>query len=86
MRGAVFTLLLGALLAISAVAHADSEARHLLARSLSASPPLSLQPDDRQWLERRKALVLGSSRPDYPPFEINTSPPTSKASAQTTPA
>lgn len=74
MRGAVFTLLLGALLAISAVAHADSEARHLLARSLSASPPLSLQQDDRQWLERRKALVLGSSRPDYPPFEINTSP------------
>ncbi|MGM7282454.1 transporter substrate-binding domain-containing protein [Pseudomonas guariconensis] len=74
MRGAVFTILLGALLAISAVAHADSEARHLLARSLSASPPLSLQQDDRHWLERRKALVLGSSRPDYPPFEINTSP------------
>lgn len=29
--------------------------------------------EDRQWLQRRQHLVLGSSRPDYPPFEINVS-------------
>ncbi|MBF8722576.1 transporter substrate-binding domain-containing protein [Pseudomonas guariconensis] len=57
----------------SPAASTDSEARHLLARSLSVAPPLPMDPVDRQWLERRKTLVLGSSKPDYPPFEINTS-------------
>ncbi|MGX1022065.1 two-component system sensor histidine kinase EvgS [Pseudomonas sp. Y3 TE3536] len=52
---------------------ADSEPRQLLARSISAAPPLQLSDQDRHWLQQRGQLVLGSSRPDYPPFEINIS-------------
>ncbi len=50
-----------------------SEVRQLLARSVSATQPLSLPAAERQWLNGRKHLVLGSSRPDYPPFDINIS-------------
>jgi len=69
-------LLASALLAIglaSSCALADSEPRQLLARSVSAAAPLTLSNEDRQWLQRRQHLVLGSSRPDYPPLEINVS-------------
>ncbi|RDL18926.1 two-component system sensor histidine kinase EvgS [Pseudomonas sp. URMO17WK12:I10] len=51
-----------------------SETRSLLARSVSATQPLNLQTAERQWLDARKRLVLGTSRPDYPPFDINVSP------------
>jgi|GEM_PF-3899915 len=54
---------------------ASSEPRQLLARSVSAAAPLALSAEDRQWLQQHRQLVLGSSRPDYPPFEINVSPP-----------
>ena len=60
-------------LSASASLLADSEPRQLLARSVSAATPLQLPSDDRDWLARRQRLVLGSSRPDYPPFEINVS-------------
>ncbi|MEO9241859.1 transporter substrate-binding domain-containing protein [Pseudomonas inefficax] len=69
-------LLASALLAIglaSSCALADSEPRQLLARSVSAAAPLALSNEERQWLQRRQHLVLGSSRPDYPPLEINVS-------------
>ncbi|MFP3408264.1 transporter substrate-binding domain-containing protein, partial [Pseudomonas sp. SIMBA_065] len=52
---------------------ADSEPRQLLARSVSAAAPLQLSREDRDWLQQRQYLVLGSSRPDYPPFELNAS-------------
>lgn len=52
---------------------AEGESRHLLARATSAAPPLQLDAADRQWLQERGELLLGSSRPDYPPFEINVS-------------
>jgi len=55
------------------MAFAESEPRHLLARATSATQPLQLDAADRQWLQQRGVLVLGSSRPDYPPFEINVS-------------
>ncbi|NIE74790.1 transporter substrate-binding domain-containing protein [Pantoea sp. Ap-967] len=54
-------------------APADGEPRHLLARATGAAQPLQLNEADRQWLAQRGALRLGSSRPDYAPFEINVS-------------
>jgi two-component system, NarL family, sensor histidine kinase EvgS len=54
-------------------AFADVEPRHLLARATSAAQPLQLDAADRQWLQQRGVLLLGTSRPDYPPFEINVS-------------
>ncbi|MFJ4348462.1 transporter substrate-binding domain-containing protein [Pseudomonas sp. NPDC089401] len=70
--------LAGLLLTLSLASHAlvtlaEGEPRHLLARATSATPPLPLDDPDRQWLAKRKVLLLGSSRPDYPPFEINVS-------------
>jgi two-component system sensor histidine kinase EvgS len=50
------------------------EPRQLLARSLSVSQPLPLTTADQHWLAQRQTLILGSSRPDYPPFDINISP------------
>lgn len=58
-------------ISLATLAHAEGEVRQLLARSASAAPPLVLDQQDRDWLDKRKVLVLGSSRPDYPPFEIN---------------
>ncbi|MBF8669145.1 transporter substrate-binding domain-containing protein [Pseudomonas putida] len=52
---------------------ANNEPRQLLARSVSAAAPLALSSEERQWLQQRQHLVLGSSRPDYPPLEINVS-------------
>lgn len=52
---------------------ANSEPRQLLARSVSAAAPLALSTEERHWLQQRQHLVLGSSRPDYPPLEINVS-------------
>ncbi|NNJ15750.1 transporter substrate-binding domain-containing protein [Pseudomonas putida CSV86] len=47
--------------------------RDLLGRSLSSSAPPTLGVAERQWLEQRKRLRLGTSAPDYPPFDINVS-------------
>ncbi len=47
--------------------------RELLGRSLSSSAPPTLGVAERQWLEQRKRLRLGTSAPDYPPFDINVS-------------
>ena len=65
-------LLLACLLPLP-LAASDSEPRQLLARSQSAASPLQLSAEDRQWLDSRHVLRLGSSSPDYPPFEINIS-------------
>jgi len=51
----------------------DAAPRELLGRSLSSSAPPALSRADRQWLEQRKVLRLGTSAPDYPPFDINVS-------------
>ncbi|WP_339443967.1 transporter substrate-binding domain-containing protein [Pseudomonas hunanensis] len=73
MKQLLASVLLAIALAKSPVLQASSEPRHLLARSISASAPLTLSSDDRHWLKQRQHLVLGSARPDYPPFEINVS-------------
>ncbi|WP_205297821.1 transporter substrate-binding domain-containing protein [Pantoea sp. Cy-639] len=72
IRRTLLCLLL-ALLSVPAVADVPGENRRLLARALSAAPPMVLATVDRQWLDEHGRLLLGSSRPDYPPFDINTS-------------
>ena len=73
MKHLLASVFLATGLLASAELLASSEPRQLLARSASAAAPLALSSEDRQWLQRRQHLVLGSSRPDYPPFEINVS-------------
>ncbi|MFJ2281049.1 transporter substrate-binding domain-containing protein [Pseudomonas sp. NPDC087803] len=45
----------------------------LRSRSSHDAPALSLQPAQRQWLQARGELVLGTSAPDYPPFDMTVS-------------
>lgn len=72
-RGTLLCLLLTLLVPLPGLPQATSEDRNLLARAQSASAPLPLEDKDRQWLRDRRALILGGSRPDYPPFDINAS-------------
>ena len=69
-------LLLGSLLAfLPPPSHAadTGEPRQLLARSVSSSVEPNLSPEDRRWLSDKQQLRLGTSSPDYPPFDINVS-------------
>ena len=52
--------------------HHSASAYALLARSPATPAPLSLTPQQHQWLESRHELVLGTSAPDYPPFDITS--------------
>ncbi len=45
----------------------------LLSRSASEAVSVTLDPSQRQWLRERKQLVLGTSAPDYPPFDMTVS-------------
>ena len=45
----------------------------LRSRSGHEAPSVSLEPAQRQWLEARGELVLGTSAPDYPPFDMTAS-------------
>ncbi|MFK8330383.1 transporter substrate-binding domain-containing protein [Pseudomonas sp. BJa5] len=57
--------------ALMAQAVEDGEARQLLARSVSSAAAPALAPADREWLKHKHQLLLGTSVPDYPPFDIN---------------
>lgn len=69
-------LLFGCLLSLQ-VLHAFAldvgEPRQLLPRSISSSAALTLSPQDRAWLKQKQHVLLGTSVPDYPPFDINIS-------------
>lgn len=45
----------------------------LLSRSGAASVTLPLSESQRHWIERKGQLVLGTSAPDYPPFDMTAS-------------
>ncbi|WP_150651951.1 transporter substrate-binding domain-containing protein [Pseudomonas fluorescens] len=45
----------------------------LLSRSANEPVPVTLEQSQRQWLLARSELVLGTSAPDYPPFDMTVS-------------
>ena len=51
----------------------DSPDYTLLSRSASESAPVALEQSQRQWLQNRDELILGTSAPDYPPFDMTVS-------------
>ncbi|WP_060493279.1 transporter substrate-binding domain-containing protein [Pseudomonas sp. NBRC 111140] len=53
-------------------AHLEASSFTLLARTSSAPAQPRLTTEQRQWLEGRQELVLGTSAPDYPPFDITS--------------
>ncbi|MND56499.1 Virulence sensor protein BvgS precursor [compost metagenome] len=69
-------ILLGCLLSLQTfhVGAIDvGEPRQLLARSISSSTALALPAEDKLWLKNKHHLLLGTTAPDYPPFDINVS-------------
>ncbi|WP_395601261.1 transporter substrate-binding domain-containing protein [Pseudomonas sp. A1230] len=45
----------------------------LLSRSANESMPVAFEQSQRQWLQTRRELLLGTSAPDYPPFDMTVS-------------
>ena len=69
------TRLLIALLLFSSAAQAtfhDASSFTLLARSSTGQAQYLFTDEQQQWLECRQELVLGTSAPDYPPFDITS--------------
>lgn len=74
-RPFLFLALVISALGVSTATWAQDAASHyrLLARSLPTHLQLVLTPAQERWLDNRKELVLGTSAPDYPPFDMTTS-------------
>ena len=69
-----YLIALSAALCLSANAAPGSPSDYaLLSRSASENIAVTLQPSQRQWLQDRSELVLGTSAPDYPPFDMTAS-------------
>ncbi|MGN7738589.1 transporter substrate-binding domain-containing protein [Pseudomonas sp. 22526] len=71
--GACLLLLCLQLLPLAWAAEVTPQRLNLLGRSELSSQNLQLSTDDQQWLRFNKVLRLGTSSPDYPPFDISTS-------------
>lgn len=74
MARTIARLLLALLLSSSATHATNREASSytLLARSSAGPAQILFTPEQRLWLEGRQELVLGTSAPDYPPFDITS--------------
>lgn len=45
----------------------------LLSRSVVETLPVTFEQSQRHWLQARGELILGTSAPDYPPFDMTAS-------------
>ncbi|MFK0312624.1 transporter substrate-binding domain-containing protein [Pseudomonas sp. NPDC090233] len=67
---------LGLMLALTSlgIQASEPEAKPYALLARSSTPPLQpqLSAPQRQWLQDRKQLTLGTSAPDYPPFDITS--------------
>jgi two-component system sensor histidine kinase EvgS len=50
----------------------DGEDYVLLSRSTAGNLEVQLDPSQRQWVRNKRELVLGTSAPDYPPFDLTS--------------
>ncbi|SDU98878.1 transporter substrate-binding domain-containing protein [Pseudomonas mucidolens] len=53
--------------------HADPERYSLLSRTSSIPRTAALNKTQREWLQNKRELVLGTSAPDYAPFDVTVS-------------
>ncbi|WP_028620683.1 transporter substrate-binding domain-containing protein [Pseudomonas sp. Ant30-3] len=51
----------------------DSEPYALLGRSMTGALDVRLDASQRQWIKGKQELILGTSAPDYPPFDLTVS-------------
>lgn len=71
-----YLILLTAGVCLSTSAHAAqtaSEHYTLLSRSMTGHMEVQLDKSQQQWLNNKRELILGTSAPDYPPFDLTIS-------------
>ncbi|AWM93443.1 hybrid sensor histidine kinase/response regulator [Pseudomonas sp. 31-12] len=71
-----YLTLLTAGLCLSTSVHAEqtaSEHYTLLSRSMNGHMEVQLDKSQQQWLNNKRELILGTSAPDYPPFDLTIS-------------
>ncbi|PMU10865.1 MULTISPECIES: transporter substrate-binding domain-containing protein [unclassified Pseudomonas] len=56
-----------------AAAQTVSENYNLMSRSMAGHQEVQLDKSQRQWIEHKRELILGTSAPDYPPFDLTIS-------------
>ncbi|MGH8334964.1 MAG: transporter substrate-binding domain-containing protein, partial [Pseudomonas sp.] len=56
-----------------AAAQTVSENYTLMSRSMAGHQEVQLDNAQRQWIENKRELILGTSAPDYPPFDLTLS-------------
>jgi len=56
-----------------ATAQTVSENYNLISRSMAGHQEVQLDKSQRQWIEHKRELILGTSAPDYPPFDLTIS-------------
>lgn len=66
-------MIAGLCLSTSLFAAQGAENYALLSRSTAGTLEIRLDATQRQWLEHKRELVLGTSAPDYPPFDLTLS-------------
>ncbi|MGH8390046.1 MAG: transporter substrate-binding domain-containing protein [Pseudomonas sp.] len=69
----LISLSAGLCLGIASLTAQGSEDYALLSRSTVGQLDVQLDPAQRQWLMSKRELVLGTSAPDYPPFDLTLS-------------
>ena len=70
----LITLSAGLCLSTSVSAtHTATDNFNLLSRATAGHLEVQLDPSQRQWVHNKSALILGTSAPDYPPFDLTVS-------------
>jgi len=71
----LFTLSAGLCFSTAVLANHQTGPEHftLLSRAGSVQLETHLDKTQRQWLQNKRELVLGTSSPDYPPFDLTSS-------------
>ena len=73
IRTSLLLLVAGLYAALSSAAPTEPGKYSLLGRSTSAHTEITLLQTQREWLSELGTLRLGTSAPDYPPFDLSTS-------------
>ncbi|WP_095061092.1 transporter substrate-binding domain-containing protein [Pseudomonas sp. Irchel s3f7] len=73
LKDYLIRVIAGLCLSASASAAQTSENYTLLSRSKAGHVEVRLDESQLQWLKQKRELSLGTSAPDYPPFDLTTS-------------
>ncbi|NUU36321.1 transporter substrate-binding domain-containing protein [Pseudomonas sp. C2B4] len=73
LKDYLILMTVGLCLSTSLLAAQSSDPYTLLSRSAAGHLAIQLDDSQRQWLKNKQELILGTSAPDYPPFDLTLS-------------